>query len=456
MFTQESLSERLLSLRSAAASASGTTRSGLQYVNINTPKVSINDKKFHKIACETALEALGQHAWKYATNDGHTCRRLASVFVNQVKPKVGYDKLTYSTFYKWFQHYLQHGETAPERRERERNRRSRRKASYYKKFNKARTFDPQDDVALLSIVDDNPQLYLDEICTLMTRRRRKKWSPSAIWKRLHGLGYSLQACVQKARQRDELKRQQCKHRLKMLVRNPEQLMYVDETHKSANASRRRRGWSKRGVQPTVDAYFEENFRKKYTMIGACDINGFVASACQLVERETSSNDTDPERGTVDNEKFERYVNQCLVPNLGRYDLAEPRSIVVMDNASIHISDGVVEAIESAGAVILYSAPYSPDLNPIEYMFSIYKAGLKRHTWTQGVNWKEAHYRSLKDVTPVKAENYFRKCGVPGVSAKLSNQGNNTRAVILLTHLLQQYQTMQVVATYYHKNKLNSS
>ena len=87
----------------------------------------------------------------------------------------------------------------------------------------------------------------------------------------------------------------------------------------------------------------------------------------------------------------------------------------MDNASIHIQDEVVEAIEAAGAKILFSAPYSPDLNPIEFMFSVCKAGLKRHSLESQMNWRRAHYYALKDVTPLKANNFFAKCGVPGVS-----------------------------------------
>jgi transposase len=49
----------------------------------------------------------------------------------------------------------------------------------------------------------------------------------------------------------------------------------------------------------------------------------------------------------------------------------------MDNVSIHkFRKCCVNSIEAAGAKTLYLAPYSPDLNLIELMFSVYKAGLK--------------------------------------------------------------------------------
>jgi transposase len=51
----------------------------------------------------------------------------------------------------------------------------------------------------------------------------------------------------------------------------------------------------------------------------------------------------------------------------------------MDNCSIHIDTRVGSLIADAGAVLLYSALYSPDLIPIEYMFHSWKAFLKWHS-----------------------------------------------------------------------------
>jgi tRNA(adenine34) deaminase len=56
--------------------------------------------------------------------------------------------------------------------------------------------------------------------------------------------------------------------------------------------------------------------------------------------------------------FLAYVKQCLVPTLKRSD------IVIMDNLPVHRSPVFAEAIEAAGAMLLYLPPYSPDLNPI--------------------------------------------------------------------------------------------
>jgi transposase len=70
--------------------------------------------------------------------------------------------------------------------------------------------------------------------------------------------------------------------------------------------------------------------------------------------------------------FLTYVTRCLVPTL------KPGDIVVMDNLKPHKAAGVREAIEAAGAKLLYLPPYSPDLNPIELFFAKLKALLRKY------------------------------------------------------------------------------
>ena len=50
----------------------------------------------------------------------------------------------------------------------------------------------------------------------------------------------------------------------------------------------------------------------------------------------------------------------------------------MDNCSIHHVDIIKAALRDAGIVVIFLPPYSPDLNPIEELFSSVKYYLKDH------------------------------------------------------------------------------
>lgn len=75
-------------------------------------------------------------------------------------------------------------------------------------------------------------------------------------------------------------------------------------------------------------------------------------------------------GAIDGDSFVVYVEKLLVPTL------QGGEIVVLDNLSSHKLPRVVELIEAAGAEVWYLPPYSPDLNPIEEMWSKIKGVLR--------------------------------------------------------------------------------
>jgi transposase len=68
-------------------------------------------------------------------------------------------------------------------------------------------------------------------------------------------------------------------------------------------------------------------------------------------------------GPINGRVFLAYIEQCLAPTLAHGD------IVIMDNLRTHKVAGVMEAIEAADATALFLPAYSPDLNPIEQVFS---------------------------------------------------------------------------------------
>ena len=77
------------------------------------------------------------------------------------------------------------------------------------------------------------------------------------------------------------------------------------------------------------------------------------------------------QGGTTGERFVQYLKEILLPTL------RPGDIVVMDNMRSHHVKAVREILEAKGMKVLYLPPYSPDLNPIEKMWSKMKAILRR-------------------------------------------------------------------------------
>jgi len=109
-------------------------------------------------------------------------------------------------------------------------------------------------------------------------------------------------------------------------------------------------------------------------------------------------------GAMNGAVFLAYVDQVLVATL------KPGDTVVMDNLPAHKSAAVREAIEKAGATLLFLPPYSPDFNPIENAFAKLKA-LLRKAAERTVNglWKTVG-DLIDQFTPTECANYFRAAG----------------------------------------------
>jgi len=102
--------------------------------------------------------------------------------------------------------------------------------------------------------------------------------------------------------------------------------------------------------------------------------------------------------------FLAYVEQVLAPTLQTGD------IVVMDNLPAHKVAGVRNAIEAAGAGLLYLPSYSPDLNPIEQAFAKLKVLLRAKALrTVEALWK-APGNLLDCFTPAECRTFFRHAG----------------------------------------------
>lgn len=80
------------------------------------------------------------------------------------------------------------------------------------------------------------------------------------------------------------------------------------------------------------------------------------------------------------------------------DLLQPGDVVVLDNVRFHHSDVVLDVISKAGATPLFIAPYHPELNAIEEVFSFVKHQLRKRSPRTIGQLMRAVARAFKSLT----------------------------------------------------------
>jgi putative transposase len=109
-------------------------------------------------------------------------------------------------------------------------------------------------------------------------------------------------------------------------------------------------------------------------------------------------------GPINGECFLAYVEQNLLACL------KPGDIVIMDNLGSHKAQAIKTAIRSVGARLLFLPPYSPDLNPIEQVFSKVKHTLRKAMGRSVEAIEEAIANVLPEITKQECQNYIVNAG----------------------------------------------
>ena len=169
--------------------------------------------------------------------------------------------------------------------------------------------------------------------------------------------------------------------------DPGRLVFIDESGAKTNMTRLR-GRSPRGRR--LHAAAPCGRWESTTMISSVRLDG--TTACMTVA------------GATNTEIFRAYVAEILVPTLRVGD------IVVMDNLSAHKNAATIALIEGAGAKAVFLPPYSPDLNPIEMMWSKVKSILRKLEPREPESLFKAIGRALSKVTAKDAMGWFAHCG----------------------------------------------
>jgi transposase len=176
----------------------------------------------------------------------------------------------------------------------------------------------------------------------------------------HDLKLSRKVLEKRARESVPLHLKEYFYELSELYSYPEQLIFIDETSKDGRDALRRYGWSRINTPAVVHQPFSRGGR--VSVLAAFDTTGFCSWECT--------------KGTFTRQKFHSAFLKKIAPLLQPWPL--PRSIVVLDNARIHMYSELEQVIHSCSARIIYLPPYSPQLNPIQKGFGLLKQWLAKN------------------------------------------------------------------------------
>ena len=169
--------------------------------------------------------------------------------------------------------------------------------------------------------------------------------------------------------------------------DPHRLVFLDEAGATTTMTRLR-GRAKGGQR--CHGRTPQGHWRTTTMLSSIRLSG--QTACLAIVGATTA------------EVFREYVRGVLVPTL------RPGDIVVADNLSAHKDKQAQELIRQAGAQFTLLPAYSPDLNPIEMMWSKVKERLRAAKARTQETLYKALAHALDAVTPDDANGWFRACG----------------------------------------------
>jgi transposase len=169
----------------------------------------------------------------------------------------------------------------------------------------------------------------------------------------------------------------------------ERLVFLDESGFNI-AMAAMSGWAECGMR-LLD-HKPANWGRNLSIIGAIRCDGLV---CQSAIE-----------GAVNAETFVHFIRKTLAPRL------RPDDVLVLDNLRPHKDPRVVEAVEAVGATVVYLPPYSPDLNPIEPMWSCAKRAVRAVASRTTDALKAAVRSALRHLPISHFDNWFTHCGYP--------------------------------------------
>lgn len=174
--------------------------------------------------------------------------------------------------------------------------------------------------------------------------------------------------------------------------DPKRLVFIDE---AAVNTAMTRNFGRAAPGERVVERVPRNYGEQTSMISALGLRGLLATMTL--------------EGAVDTLAFNAYINEVLAPTLDRGD------VVILDNLNVHKASQIEEVAAARGARVIWLAPYSPDMSPIEQCWSKIKQALRAAKARTREELEEALISAMKLVTSSDIRGWFCYCGYPVAS-----------------------------------------
>lgn len=242
---------------------------------------------------------------------------------------------------------------------------------------------------LKELVDEQPDRTNQELADSYRERTGQEVSTATISRGLRKLGLTRKKKTLVAKERKSKRVQEMRRIFREQMKNfdPFRLIFIDETGSNI-AMTRRYARALQGKRAKDDV--PGNKGKNITVIGALTIEGL--QAVMTID------------GSTTTPVFRAYTEQVLRP------IIQPGDIVVMDNLRVHKDKLIKELIETAGAQIIFTPPYSPDMNPIEECWSKLKSVLRKMKARTRDALDRAVVKAMELITPVDSIGWMEHAG----------------------------------------------
>ena len=258
-----------------------------------------------------------------------------------------------------------------------------------------RKLDDHMELFILGLILKKPSLYLSEVCDKVEEMSGIQVSQATICRLLKRHGLTRKRIRLVALQRSDSLRGSFISQVLLYKRDL--FVWVDETGCDRRNCMRKYGYAIRGEAPKCHRILVRG--QRISAIAAISTEGLVA-----LDLKSS--------GSVDSGDFFDFIRGTLIPQMHPFDGSSPRSIVIMDNCSIHRVPEVKQIFDAVGIVVFFLPPYSPDYNPIEETFSYVKYYLKQHDeLIQTIGNPEVIVRAaFNSITPSHCNGWINDCG----------------------------------------------